>query len=122
MDERAVRRSGAVRRRERAVVGLSSRISGSQCSDGSGGGTAGWCAVPEDDSCVLPARGSVDNDEWGGGGGGGGGGDARLALCALLWGMLLLDGLAALAREGLGGGGGGGEEEDKSKGGPGGNG
>lgn len=99
--------------------GLSRRISGSQCSAGSGG--SGCCAFLDDSLCALSDRGSVVDDEFGGGGNGGGGGGDRVAwltLCAL-WAGLLLDG-RALVRDGLGGGGGGGAERDESMGGPGG--
>ena len=51
--------------------GLSRRISGIQCSDGSGGGGLGSCVTLGEKVCAL-----LDVDVFGGGGGGGAGGPA----------------------------------------------
>ncbi len=65
------------------TYGLSSTISGSQCSLGSGGWV--WDEVVVEVVVVGSDRGSeVDADGSGGGGGGGGGGEEKLG-CKGLW-------------------------------------
>lgn len=65
---RPTRNKNRGQRRREGAHGLSSRISGIQCSDGSGGGgLAGWLRPGERVWALLNV------DVFGGGGGGGGG-------------------------------------------------